>query len=61
MKTEEIKSIKIELEGSEADIFKSAVKKIDKENGKIGFANSSDLNADEVKIIRDINEKINPK
>ncbi len=59
MKTEEIKSIKIELEGSEADQFKAAIKKIDKENGKIGFANSSDLNADEIKIIREINSKLN--
>lgn len=61
MKTEEIKSIKIELEGTEADQFKSAIKKIDKENGRIGFSNPSDLDADEVKLIRDINDKINPK
>ena len=60
MKTEEVKSIKIELEGTEADTFKSAVKKIDKVNGEIGFQNKNELNADEVKIIRDINSKLNP-
>jgi hypothetical protein len=59
MKTEEIKSIKIELEGEEADKFKSAIKKIDQENGRIGFGNSADLNSDEIKLIRDLNGKIN--
>jgi len=60
MKTEEVKSIKIELEGKESDRFKSAIKKIDAENGRIGFLNPSDLDADEVMLIRDINKKLNP-
>lgn len=60
MKTEEIKSIKIEFEGSESDKFKSAIKKIDIENGRIGFSNSSDLDAEEITIIRDLNKKLNP-
>ena len=59
MKTEEVKSIKIELEGDEADRFKSAIKKIDKENGAIGFKNPSNLDADEIKLLREINEKVN--
>lgn len=61
MKTEEIKTIKIEFDGSEADTFKSAVKKLTDETGRAGFNKNSDLNAEEVKLIRDINEKINPK
>ncbi len=60
MKTEEVKSIKIELEGDESDKFKSAIKKIDIENGKIGFVNSSNLSGDEIMLIRDINKKLNP-
>lgn len=59
MKTEEIKSVKVEFEGSEADTFKSAIKKLESESGKIGFSTRSDLNADEIKLIREINEKIN--
>lgn len=60
MKTEEVKSIKIEFEGAEADTFKSAINKIEKESGKVGFNNGT-LNSDEVKLIRDINEKLNSK
>lgn len=61
MRTEEIKTVKIEFEGDEADKFKSAIKKIDAETGRAGFSKNSDLNPDEIKLIRDINEKINPK
>lgn len=59
MKTEEIKSIKIEFEGSEADQFKKAIGKINEENSRIGF--KSDLDADEIKLLKSLNEKINPK
>lgn len=59
MKTEEIKSVKVEFESSEADQFKSAIKKIDSEAGRIGFG--SVLSADEIKLIRELNERINPK
>lgn len=61
MKAEEVKSIKIEFEGTEADSFKSAVKKLEKETSKIGFQQSLDMTADEMKLIRDLNEKINSK
>jgi hypothetical protein len=61
MKTEEIKTVKIEFDGDEADKFKSAVKKLTNETGRAGFSKNSDLNADEIKLIRDIDEKINPK
>lgn len=59
MKTEEVKSIKIEFEGNEAEKFKSAIKKIETEVSKIGFGNS--LDGDEVKIVRELNDKLNPK
>lgn len=59
MKTEEVKSIKVEFEGSEAYTFKSAIKKLEKENTKTGF-NSTPLTSDELKLIKDLNEKINP-
>ena len=61
MKTEEIKTIKVEFDGSEYDTFKSAVKKLNSETGKAGFSKKSDLNPEEIKLIRDINDKINPK
>lgn len=60
MKTEEIKTIKVEFEGTEYDTFKSAVRKINLEAGRAGFQKNSDLNPEEIKLIRDINEKINP-
>lgn len=59
MKTEEVKSIKIEFEGPEADNFKSAIKKIEQENTRVGFQASS-LTGDELKLIKDLNQKINP-
>jgi hypothetical protein len=60
MKTEEIKTVKIEFDGDEADQFKSAIKKINNETGRAGFSKNVDLNADEVKLIKDLNNKINP-
>lgn len=60
MKTEEIKTVKIEFDGEEADKFKSAIKKINEETGKAGFSKNIDLNADEIKLIKDLNGKINP-
>lgn len=60
MKTEEVKTIKVEFEGTEYDTFKSAIKKVTSETGKAGFSKNSDLSPEEIKLIRDINEKINP-
>lgn len=60
MKTEEIKTIKVEFEGTEYDTFKSTIKKIQNETGRAGFTKNSDLTPEEIKLIRDINEKINP-
>lgn len=59
MKTEEIKTVKIEFDGEEADKFKSAIKKIDAEINKAGFSKNVDLSADESKLIKDLNQKIN--
>lgn len=59
MKTEEVRSIKIEFEGVEADNFKSAIKKIEQENTRVGFQ-ASNLSGDELKLIKDLNQKINP-
>lgn len=61
MTTEEIKSVKVQFDGDEADKFKSAIKKINDETGRAGFSKNSDLNAEEIKLIREINDKINPK
>lgn len=58
MDTEEIKSLKIEFKGDEADKFKTAIKKVYEETSRAGF-NSSSLNSDELKLIKDINEKVN--
>lgn len=59
MKTEEIKSIKIEFEGVEMDTFKSAIKKLDIEAQKAGFSKVADLSGDEIKMIGELNKKIN--
>ena len=61
MKTEEVKTTKVEFDGTEYDTFKSTVKKLTEETGKAGFSKNSDLNPEEIKLIRDINDKINPK
>ena len=58
MKTEEIKMLKIELEGKDADHFKAALKKINNEESRAGF-NSSVLNADEKQLIKTLNEQVN--
>jgi hypothetical protein len=58
MKTEEIKMLKIEIDGSDADSFKTAIKKITEQETRAGF-NSSVLNADENQIIKNIFESIN--
>ena len=60
MKTEEIKSLKIELDGIEADHLKSALKKIGAEVERAGFKKIADLSSDEIKIIKDLNQKVNP-
>lgn len=59
MKTEEVKTIKVEFEGPEFDAFKSAVKKITQETGRAGFSKNTDLTPEEIKLIRDINDKLN--
>ncbi len=59
MKTEEIKSIKIEFEGDEAEKFKSVIKKMDSDSKKIGFGSQSDLDSNEIMLIRELNTKIN--
>lgn len=58
MDSEEIKSLKIEFKGEEADRFKSTIKKVHEEISRAGFNNST-LNGDELKLIKDINEKVN--
>ena len=57
MKTETINVLKIELEGDEADKFKTAIKKINEENQKAGFTQI--MNPDEKSVIKTINDKIN--
>lgn len=59
MKSEEIKTLKLELEGSESDDFKSAIKKLHSENTKAGFK-ATILTPEELKVITDINQKLNP-
>lgn len=46
MKTEEVKTLKVEFEGDDADKFKALVKKVNEQESKAGFNNST-LNADE--------------
>lgn len=57
MKIETIKHLKIKLNGKNIDNFKSALKKINEENKKVGFK-STLLNEDEIKILNDIFNKI---
>ncbi len=59
MKTEEIKTLKVELEGDDSDKFKSAIKKIQEQESKAGF-NNSVLTADEKILIKNLSEKLNP-
>lgn len=58
MESEEIKTLKIEFKGDEADKFKSAIKKFHEDSSRTGFNNTT-LNADELKLIKDLNEKVN--
>lgn len=58
MKTEEIKTLKIEFDGEDADKFKSAIKKIQSEESKCGF-NSGVLNVEEKQLIKTLSENIN--
>lgn len=57
--TKEIKSITIEFSGEEVDRIKSTIKKVNEETSSIGFKNTQ-LNADEIKMIRDLNQTLNP-
>ncbi len=59
MKTEEIKTTKIELDGQESDHFKSALKKVQKETERAGF--NKEFSAEEAKVIKDLNTKLNPE
>jgi hypothetical protein len=59
MKTEEIKTLKVELDGDDADRFKSAIKKVQEQESKAGF-NNSVLNAEEKVLIKSLSEKLNP-
>jgi hypothetical protein len=58
MKTEHTKQLKIKLKDSDADNFKSAIKKIADENKAIGFKKSN-LNEDEIKVIQQLSDKVN--
>lgn len=58
MEFEEIKSIKIEFKGEEADKFKSAIKKLHEDASRSGF-NSTSLNGDELKLIKELSERVN--
>lgn len=58
MKTEKITTLKIELEGSEIDNFKTALKKVNEENNKAGFDRFS-MNSEEVSFVKNLIEKLN--
>ena len=60
MKTEEIKTLKVEFNGDDADKFKSIVKKINTQEQKAGFTNTV-LDADEKVLIRDLDDKLTTK
>lgn len=57
MKIEEIKTLKVEFEGEDADRFKAAIKKINEQESKAGFNNSA-LNTDEKILVKNLNEKL---
>jgi hypothetical protein len=59
METEEIKSLKVEFKGEEADKFKTAIKKIHEDTSRAGFNNTS-LSSDELKLLKELNQKLNP-
>lgn len=58
MKVETTKELKLKLKGKNIEHFKSAITKISNENKKVGFK-SNVLNEDEIKVLNDINDKIN--
>jgi hypothetical protein len=57
MKVETTKELKLKLKGTSIEHFKSALTKISNENKKVGFK-SNLLNKDEIKVLNDINDKI---
>lgn len=57
MKIENVNQLKLKLKGPDADNFKTAIKKIVEEHKTIGF-NRSNLNQDEVEVIKKISEQI---
>lgn len=57
MKIERTKSLKIKVDGEEADNLVSAIKKLNAEMNEIGFKSSS-LNEEEKKAFKDLNEKL---
>jgi hypothetical protein len=59
METEEIKTVKVEFKGDEADKFKSLIKKINDQEGRAGF-NNSVLDSDEKILVKEMNSKLNP-
>lgn len=58
MTIKEEKELKIKLSGDNMDNFKSAIKKITEETNTAGFSKSK-LNGDEIKVIQELNSKIN--
>jgi hypothetical protein len=58
MKIEAKKQLKIKLQESDADNFKSAIKKIVDESKIIGFKKTN-LNEDEIKVIHELSDKLN--
>ena len=56
MKTEQIKSVKVEFEGDEVDTLKSVISKMTEEATKTGFQKT--FNTEEISLIKDINDKI---
>lgn len=57
MKTENVSVLKIKLKGEDADNFKKAIKKLSEKS--IGF-NSREFSDEEVKVLKTLNNKINP-
>lgn len=56
MKTEKIKSVKVEFEGEEVDTLKSLISKVTEEATKTGFQKT--FNSEEISLIKEINDKI---
>jgi len=58
MKTKTINHLKIKLKESDADDFKSALKKISDENKSIGFKKNN-LSEGEIKVIHKLSDNLN--